>query len=197
MAAMQAEAGRLTQALKALQAAFLIGVEGTTEIWLVRHGDCYEGMASDPDPALSPTGERQAALLAKRIQRVKPAAVYSSPALRAVQTARAFEPNPRIDERLMEMTFELTDDNQIVFTETPQDVVQRVGAVVDEITAAHPDQRVIVVCHAGVIVNYLADVMQLEPGGLRLLPYYTSVNVIRALGDRRMVAALGDTSHLE
>jgi len=53
------------------------------------------------------------------------------------------------------------------------------------------------VCHAGVIVNYVADVLHLEPGGLRLLPYYTSVNVVRALGDRRMVASLGDTAHLE
>lgn len=194
---MQAEAGRLNQALKALQAAFLIDVEGTTEIWLVRHGDCYEGMPEDPDPALSPTGERQVALLAARVKRVSPAAVYSSPALRALQTARAIEPNPRVDERLMEMTYELTDDNQLLFTETPQDVVKRVSAVVDEIADAHPDQRVIVVCHAGVIVNYLADVLHLEPGGLRLLPFYTSVNVIRALGDRRMVAALGDTSHLE
>ena len=195
---MQARAGRLTEALKALQAAFLIGVEGTTEIWLVRHGDCYDGMADDPDdPELTPAGMRQAERLAARVRRVNPAAVYSSPARRAVQTARAFDSNPRIDERLMEMTFELTDENQIVFTETPQDVVKRMRAVVDEITQAHPDERVIAVCHAGVIVNYLADVMQLEPGGLRLLPYYTSVNVVRALGDRRMVAALGDTAHLE
>ena len=194
---MQAEAGRLAQALKALQAAFLIGVEGTTEIWLVRHGDCYEGVPENPDPALSPTGERQVALLAARVKRIRPAAVYSSPALRALQTARAIDPNPRIDERLMEMTFEVTDDNQIHFTETPQDVVKRMSAAVDEIASAHPNERVIVVCHAGVIVNYVADVMHLEPGGLRLLPYFTSVNIIRALGDRRMVAALGDTAHLE
>ena len=95
------------------------------------------------------------------------------------------------------MSFEISGDDQITFTESPADVVRRVGAVVEEITAAHPGVRVIVVCHAGVIVNYLADVLQLEPGGLRLLPYYTSVSVVRALGDRRMAGALGDTAHLE
>ncbi len=197
MLGMQAGAERLTTAMKSLLAAFLIGVEGTTEIWFVRHGDCYEGMIDDPDPALSPTGRRQAELLAARVQRLGHAAVYTSPARRAVETARAIDPEPRVDERLMEVTFEVTNDDQFVFTETPGDVVARVGAAVAEITAAHPGERVIVVCHAGVILNYVADVLQLEPGGLRLLPYYTSVSVVRALGDRRMAGSLGDTAHLE
>jgi broad specificity phosphatase PhoE len=194
---MQAGAERLTSAMKSLEAAFLIGVEGTTEIWLVRHGDCYEGMIDDPDPALSPTGRMQAEKLAARVKRLGPATVYASPARRALETARAITSEPRVDGRLMEMSFELSDSNQIVFTETPQDVVKRVGAVVEEITKAHPNERVIAVCHAGVIVNYLADVLNFEPGALRLLPFYTSVNIVRSLGDRRMVASLGDTAHLE
>src|SRR3982751_5938981 len=149
---MQAGAERLTSAMKSLEAAFLIGVEGTTEIWLIRHGDCYEGMVDDPDPALSPTGLKQAALLAERVKRLKYAAVYASPARRALETARA------IDARPMEMTFEVSDDEQIVFTETPQDVVTRMSAVIEEIAQAHPGDRMIAVCHAGVIINYLADV---------------------------------------
>jgi hypothetical protein len=32
---------------------------------------------------------------------------------------------------------------------------------------------------------------------VRLLPYYTSVSIIRALGDVRMVATIADTAHLE
>jgi len=40
-------------------------------------------------------------------------------------------------------------------------------------------------------------VLHLDPGTLRLLPYFTSVSVVRALGDRRMVGALCDTAHLE
>jgi broad specificity phosphatase PhoE len=189
--------GRLTSAIKSLQAAFLIGVEGATEIWLVRHGDCYEGTQAHPDPELSPTGRRQAERLATRIKALKPAAVYSSPARRALETARLIETEPRVDERLMEMSFEIGGEDQLVFTETQAEVVKRMGAVIDEIAVAYPGQRVIVVCHAGVIVNYMADVLQLEPGGLRVLPYYTSVSVVRALGDRRMAGAIGDTAHLE
>ena len=194
---MQAGAERLTIAMKSLESAFLIGVEGATEIWLVRHGDCYEDMVDGPDPALSATGRRQAQLLAARVKRLDFAAVYASPARRALETAHAIDPNPRVDERLMETSFELSDENQIVFTETPQDVVNRMRALIEEITGTHANERVIVICHAGVIVNYLADVLHLDPGGLRLLPYYTSVSIVRALGDRRMVASLGDTAHLE
>jgi len=39
--------------------------------------------------------------------------------------------------------------------------------------------------------------MRLEPGHLRLLPYYTSISTVRVLGERRMVGSLGDTAHLE
>jgi broad specificity phosphatase PhoE len=187
----------MIQAMRSLESAFLIGVEGTTEIWLVRHGDCYEGMADGPDPALSPTGRRQAEKLAERLKHVEHAAVYCSPSRRTLETARLIDPAPRTDERLVEMTFELGDGGQIVFTESPADVVTRMTAAIDEIAARHPGERVIVVGHAGAFVNYLTDVMRLEPGHLRILPYYTSVSVVRALGDRRMVGALGDTAHLE
>ena len=39
--------------------------------------------------------------------------------------------------------------------------------------------------------------MQLEPGRLRMLPYFTSISTVRVLGDRRVVGAIGDTAHLE
>jgi len=187
----------MTQAMRSLEAAFLVGVEGVTEIWLVRHGDCYEGMADGPDPVLSPTGHRQAERLAQRIKHLQPAAVYASPALRARETAGHIKEDVRVDDRLMEMTFELGDAGEIVFTESPANVVARMTAAIDEIVAAHPAQLVVAVGHAGAIVNYLTDVMRLEPGRLRILPYFTSVSVVRALGDRRMVGALGDTGHLE
>ena len=183
--------------MRHLEAAFLIGVEGTTEIWLVRHGDCYEGMEEGPDPALSPRGREQAARLARRIRQAHPAAIYTSPALRARQTAGAMTEHAHVDARLIEMTFELGDDGMIVFTEKPEDVVARMSAAIDEIADRHPGERVVVVGHAGAILNYLCDVMRLEPGSLRLLPYYTSVSVVRALGDRRMVASVADTAHLD
>jgi probable phosphoglycerate mutase len=192
-----AGAARLTQAMRSLEAAFLIGIDGVTEIWLVRHGDCYEDMADSEDPPLSALGRKQAMQLAERAHRARPAAVYSSPYRRALETAEAISEDVRIDRRLIEMELELTDEGGFEFTETPDHLLERMGAAIDEIAASHPGQRVIVVSHGAAIVAYLTHVLRLEPGQLRLLPYYTSVSVIRALGDRRMVGSLADLAHLE
>ncbi len=68
--------------------------------------------------------------------------------------------------------------------------------MVDDAVSDHPGERVVMVSHGGAILAYLCHVMRIEFGRLRLLPHYTSVNVIRAI-NRRMVGALADTSHLE
>ncbi len=197
MLAVAAGAERMSQAMRSLEAAFLIGVEGVTEIWLVRHGDCYEGMADGGDPPLSPLGRQQAARLADRVRPMKPAAVYSSPYRRAVETARAMTDDVRVDPRLVEMALDLSDDGQLDFKESPADVIERMRAAIDDFAQAHSGQRVIVVGHGAAIVTYVTDVLRLEPGQLRLLPYYTSVSIVRALGDRRMVGGFGDVAHLE
>jgi 2,3-bisphosphoglycerate-dependent phosphoglycerate mutase len=197
MLAVAAGAERMTQAMRSLEALFLIGVEGVTEIWLVRHGDCYEGMADGGDPPLSPLGREQAARLANRVRRLNPAAVYSSPYRRAVETARAIADDVHVDRRLVEMAMELTEEGMFDFKEPPSTVVERMGAAISEIAEAHSGGRVIVVSHGAAIVNYVTGVLRLEPGQLRLLPYYTSVSILRALGDRRVVAGFGDVAHLE
>jgi broad specificity phosphatase PhoE len=187
----------MTRAMRSIETAFLVGVEGATEIWLVRHGDCYEGMAESPDPPLSPLGQDQAKRLAARIKRLGPVTIYSSPYRRAQETARTITNDFTIDPRLVETAMELGPNGELDFKESAEDVAERVSTVIDEITAAHPGERVIVVGHAAAFLAYLTSVMRLAPGTLRLLPYYTSVSVVRALGDRRMVGALADTGHLE
>src|SRR6266568_4736276 len=91
---------RMTLAMRSLEATFLIGVEGVTEIWLVRHGDCYEGMSDGADPPLSALGRNQAELLGKRIGKLKHDAVYSSPYRRALETARAISDDVHVDEHV-------------------------------------------------------------------------------------------------
>ena len=197
MLAVAAGSEQLTRAMRALEAAFLIGVEGVTEIWLVRHADCYQDLVDTNDPALSTLGRDQAQRLAERVKRARPAAIYSSPYRRAVETAHAISDDVRVDGRLIEMAIEISEDGSLDFREPPTGVVERMRAVVDEITGEYPGQRVIVVGHGAAIVAYLTDVLRLEPGRLRMLPYYTSISVVRAIGERRMVGALGDTGHLE
>src|SRR5215469_13645816 len=91
----------MADALRPMEAAHLFSADGArlpeaTEIWLVRHGDCYAGQGrdrsargGDDDPPLSARGREQARRLGERIRRVGVSAVYSSPLRRAVETARS------------------------------------------------------------------------------------------------------------
>jgi 2,3-bisphosphoglycerate-dependent phosphoglycerate mutase len=197
MLAVAAGAERMTQAMRSLEAAFLIGVEGVTVIWLVRHGDCYEGMAEGSDPPLSALGRTQAARLAERVNRVGATTVYSSPFRRAVETARTISNDVHEDDRLVEIQLELGDDGNLEFKESAASVVERMRSAIDDIVAAHPGEHVVVVTHGVALMAYISDVLHLEAGQLRLLPYYTSVSVVRALGDVRMVGTIADTAHLD
>jgi broad specificity phosphatase PhoE len=197
MLAMAAGAERMTQAMRSLEAAFLIGVEGVTEIWLVRHGDCYEDMPEGTDPPLSRLGRTQAERLAKRVRRFGVAAVYSSPYRRAVETAQIIGEEVHEDPRLVEIELELGEAGDLQFKESAASVVERMRSVIDDIVEAHPGQHVGVVTHGVALMAYITDVLRLEPGQMRLLPYYTSVSVVRALGDRRMIGGIADTAHLE
>lgn len=190
----------MVAAMRSIEAAFLVGPEGATldgatEIWLVRHADCYDGIDRD-DPPLSDRGREQARRLAARIGRLRYAAVYSSPLRRAMETACAITPDVRVDERLVEVMTNLQDGHMEV-SERPDHVLDRMREAVTEAAAAHAGGRAIMVGHALSILAYLCDVLRLEFGTLRLLPYYTSVNVVRVLGDRRMVGSLADVAHLE
>ena len=197
MLAVAEGAERMTQAMRSLEAAFLIGVEGVTVIWLVRHGDCYEGMSEGTNPPLSPLGHTQAARLAKRVKRAGVTAIYSSPYRRAVETARAITDDVHEDQRLVEIELELGDGGNLEFKESAASVVARMRAAIDDIVAAHPGEHVVVVTHGVALMAYLSDLLHLEAGQLRLLPYYTSVSVVRAMGDVRMVATIADTAHLD
>jgi probable phosphoglycerate mutase len=187
----------VTRAMLALEKAFLIGLEGVTEVWLVRHGDCYRDMLEADDPPLSAVGREQAERLAKRVKHANPAAVYSSPYRRALETARMLNHDVHVDHRLIEMPLVIDADGSLDFKETPESAVARMHAVVDDIVAAHPGERLVVVSHAASILACLTDAMRLEAGRLRLFPYYTSVSIMRVLGDVRMVGTFGDIAHLE
>ena len=182
--------------MRSLRHAFLIGVEGVTEVWLVRHGDCYDDMDKLDDPPLSALGREQARRLGARIRRLHVDAVYSSPLRRAHETAAALAGDVRLDPRLVEVATNL-EAGRVEVKEQPEQVVERMRAAVADVVAAHPGGRVVMVGHGVAILGYVCDVLRLEFGSLRLLPYYTSVNVVRVLGERRMVGALADVAHLE
>jgi probable phosphoglycerate mutase len=188
---------QLMQAMRSLEAIFLLGIEGVTEVLLVRHADCYRDLTDVIDPPLSTVGREQARRLAERIQRREPVAVYSSPLRRATETAQTITNDFIVDQRLVEMALEISEDGSLNFKESHDSAVARMHGVVNDVVRAHEGKLVVLVCHAASIVACLSDVMGLGPGQLRLLPFYTSISTVRVFGDRKMVGALGDTAHLE
>jgi broad specificity phosphatase PhoE len=71
----------------------------------------------------------------------------------------------------------------------------RLTAGLDRIIAAHPGERVLIVSHAGAINAYLAALLGIS------YDYFfptanTSISVMRALGERRMLFSLNDIAHL-
>jgi 2,3-bisphosphoglycerate-dependent phosphoglycerate mutase len=198
-------AAELTRVMRRVEQAFLFGVPGTTEVWLIRHADCYQDMRETGDPPLSALGREQARRVGERIRQVGVGAVYSSDSRRAVETARAISDEVVEDPRLREIENDPTAAVQLVlnrhqsFTESAEAVARRMHEAVDEAAAAHPGSRVAMVTHGVAILSYVGSLMGLEiPAGLRLMPYFTSVTVVRVnLGlDRRMVGSLVDATHL-
>ena len=197
MLAVERGSQHLTRAMRSLESIFLIGVEGVTEISLVRHADCYSDMTEVVDPPLSVLGREQARRLGQRVAHRDLAGVYSSPLRRATETAEAIQPDFTIDDRLVEMALEISEDGVLEFKEAHDSAAQRMRGVIDDVIRAHEGGHVVIVGHAASIVACLTDVMRLEPGRLRILPYFTSISTVRVLGDHRMVGALGDVAHLE
>src|SRR5260370_24675042 len=96
-------AAELTRIMRRVEQAFLIGVPGTTEVWLIRHADCYQAMTRTADPPLSELGRAQAQRVGERVRAKCITTVYSSDSRRAVETAEAIGGAITQDARLREI----------------------------------------------------------------------------------------------
>jgi len=195
---------------------------GATEIVLVRHAAAEalpDGEALEPklvDLPLTEKGRAQAAALARRLRSRGLSALVSSPLKRARQTAEAVAAVTELDvledSRLREVEIAgvgpiaLHDLAEIAIahggwshlpgTESSPDVRERMQAAIDELIAGHPGRRVAVVSHAGAINAYIANLL-----GLRSDFFFpagnTSISIVRARDERRLLVTLNDIAHLE
>ncbi len=189
-------ADQLGATLERMQRAFLVGVDGMTEVWLIRHADAYRDGPSGPDPGLSRLGREQAQRLGQRLRGLRIDAVYASPLRRAQETARGLAPQVQSDLRLGEARFEIRQ-GRLELGEPAIGVVERMQAAVDDAVAGHSGGRVLLVTHGLAILQYLGDVLELAPGGFHFFPALASISVVRVADGRRRVGSLGDTAHLE
>ena len=195
---------------------------GATELLLIRHAEAQplpENEAFDPkhvDMPLSERGRTQAAALAARLGHRGLTAIYSSPLRRTRETAGALAAIAGLpvteDARLREVEIAgvgpvgMHDLAEIALahggwshlpgTESSHDIRARMRSAIDDVVATHGGARVAVVSHAGAINAYVAALLGLKsdfffPTG------NTSISIVRARDERRLLVSLNDIGHLE
>jgi broad specificity phosphatase PhoE len=193
------------------------------EIVLVRHGlplrvELETGIA---DPELAAEGHEQAEKMAAYLGVEDIEAIYVSPLRRAIETARPlckllgieavvsegvaeFDRNSReyvpVEElratndprweKLLRGEWDGVDEDPSLFK-------ARVVETVEDMIARHPGGRVVVVCHGGVINQYLAHVLGIETHVGFFYPKYTSIHrVMAARSGQRSIVSINEASHL-
>ena len=193
------------------------------ELLLVRHAlpvrrELTEGIA---DPELAPDGHVQAARMAAYLATEDIAAVYVSPLRRAKETAaplvKLLGISPTVDDDISE--FDRNSSEYVPVEELrgtndprwlrmmrgeweeghddPNEFRKRVIAAFERMIAAHSGQRVVAVCHGGVINQYLAHILGIETQLGFFYPQYTSIHqVVASREGLRSLATLNEVAHL-
>ena len=185
------------------------------ELLLIRHAlpvRVDEGAGPGPaDPELAPLGVQQADALADWLRREDVDALWSSPMRRALETAApvadALGLPVTVDEGLAEFDRQALsyipieelkaagDPRWHQVPERPEHFVAGVVTAVERVVAAHPRQRVAVVCHGGVVNAYCGHVLGIDDP-LFFLPAYTSISrVLASTSGPRSIASLNETAH--
>ncbi len=197
---------------------------GTTRFVLIRHGEPDEAFRDRChgrlDPGLSRTGREQMQRT-WRLVGSGPAAIYSSPRRRAVESAglrTAAAPVVTLDERLREIDFgafegltyrEISMQYPATYAEwmaRPTEVTlpggesfaamnARVQDALEHIRRTHAGEIVAIVSHGGVNRIALAAALDLDLRRIfRLAQSYSCVNVIDYIGDDALVRVMNATS---
>jgi probable phosphoglycerate mutase len=210
--------------------AFLTGIPGVTELYLVRHAqqdiDPAGPVGATVDPPLSALGERQAEAVGRALARRRLDAVYASPLRRARRTAEVvarhhvLEPVIVHDLREVEVWRDMPQDKSVQdylgvnylialrermivekvwdvypYSESSAAFRRRAINAIEAILAAHPGQRLAVVCHGGVINAYTGHLIA-TPYDMFFRPAHASISLVVAAPGRRAVRSLNDVHHL-
>ena len=202
---------------------------GATTLLLVRHG---ESQPEHPDrpfprvdghgaPLLDPIGEKQAELLADRLQHESIDAIYVTTLTRTHQTAAPLAARlgltPIVEPDLREVFLgewegsfrrrAVANDPVFlqIFTEERWDVIpgaepndafdERVWNALQRIAAAHRDERVVVVSHGGVIGHLLHRVTSSRRFAFSG-PDNASISEVVASPERILLRRYNDVAHL-
>ena len=191
------------------------------ELLLIRHGlplhvENQDGQPADPP--LSATGHRQAGLMAQWLAQERIDRLYSSPLVRARETAlplaEVLDLQIEIEdgvaeydrhdssyvpmERLKELDYQrwrkmMRGEAIEGFEEFSRTVVSTLERIVRE----NSGKRVAITCHGGVINIWSSHVIGMTPPRLFFNPDYTSINrFVCARSGERSVQTLNEAVHL-
>ena len=195
------------------------------EILWVRHAEperVAPGTGVPANPPLTARGREQAQRLADWLACEPVDAVVTSPQRRAIETAAPIAAAQGLDARVVEglVEYDVQADHYIPMEELRanhderlQDMIAgrweafggesvvdfrgRVAATMDALIDEHAGQRIVAVCHGGVINVALALVLGLDQH-LWFDPQYTSLSRMRASRTGvRSLATLNEHAHLE
>ncbi|MDK1025583.1 MAG: histidine phosphatase family protein [Gammaproteobacteria bacterium] len=185
-------------------------------------GEPFPLVDGQGDPELAENGQQQAEKLGERLSRQHIDAIYVTNLCRTAQTAaplcrlKGMEPKVEADLREVHLgdweggIFRIkVHENDPIIQEMRQqqrwDVIPgaesnealhtRTMAGLKRITAAHPDQLVVVVSHGGVIAQILAHATGSRPFAFSG-PDNASISHIVVVGDEILLRRFNDTSHL-
>lgn len=191
---------------------------------LVRHGES-EGNASriiqgSLDAPLSALGRAQAEATARRLAREPVAAVYASTLARAFDTGaiiaatHGLEPQGIDDLREYHYGEAQGLSREEIYRRWPRALAEwgaghvpgeegaarfreRVAAAFDALAARHRDDLAVVAIHGGTIVQVIAHVLGLPPGGrVRSAVANCAITTIATAGGAPTIVALNDECHL-
>jgi broad specificity phosphatase PhoE len=196
-------------------------------MFLVRHAEStwnrLKKIQGQRDPKLSPYGNKEAKLLARRFKGLQFEAVYSSPLRRAQETARAIV-GKRVEIKCVE---ELTEINlgewegrtlnqirrkfgesfdrwavrptriRVPGGEDFKEFKKRVNKAIRGIERKHKEGNVLVVCHGGVISTYATSLLNLPPDDVWCLTVKNaSLTIVEINPDIHKLITFNDISHL-
>ncbi len=199
------------------------------QLLLVRHGLPESEVRTDgtfADPPLSEIGKKQAELAGEWLAEFEPQQIYSSPMVRALQTAEPIAAAAGLSAGHIAVREGLTEFDKTATSYVPMEImkhtdrerwnelaegsfdpgnsaavvawVQEVIDEIEQIVDNHPGEQVAVVCHGGVINAYLAHCLGFDKDKfLRFDVDYTSLTrVLASRQGHRRVFAINDRTHL-
>jgi probable phosphoglycerate mutase len=195
------------------------------DLIFIRHAEPQRvapGRGVPADPGLTDLGHEQAARLADWLEPERVDAVLSSPMRRAQETAAPIAAAHALEIEIVPglIEYDASSDHYIPMEEMKAsddprlkamiegrweefgaDGVEafraRVAQTLDEIIAAHPGERVVAVCHGGIINVASALVMEMDRH-LWFEPHYTSVTrIVASRTGVRSMASLNERAHLD